>query len=291
MTPVLDVELLRTLVAVVDHGGFTRAARALARSQSAVSMQIRRLEDLAGGPLLVRATNAVFPTLAGELLLGYARPMLGLNDQAVAALRRRRIEGEVRIGCMDDYATRKLPDALAVFARMHPQVHVSVETGLTGSMVPRLGADFDLVVAMHPQGSGQGEVLRLEAPVWAAAPRWRLHREDVVPLALYPQGCLFRAWATAALDEAGRRWRMAYVSPSLAAAEAAAAAGLAVTVAKAGTLRADLRILPPEEGLPPLPMAEIVLHRAPGLSPAAAALAEVMVTHLGADSDVADGLS
>jgi hypothetical protein len=147
-----------------------------------------------------------------------------------------------------------------------------METGLTASMPARLGESFDLVVAMHAQGLGGGEFLRREQPVWAVGPQQINQNADPLRVALYPQGRLFRKWAMEALDAARRPWRLAFVSHSSAAVEAIVAQGLAVTVLKATTFPSRLRALSERDGMPPLPAADICLHRATHLPRAAALL-------------------
>jgi hypothetical protein len=149
-----------------------------------------------------------------------------------------------------------------------------METGLTASMPARLGEAYDLVIAMHPAGRGDGEFLRREQAVWAGSAEHPVEKQDPLPVALYPQGCLFRRWAMEALDAAKRRWRLAFVSHSLAAVEAIAAQGLAVTVAKRGTFPSRLRVLTEHDGLPSLPAADICLHRSASLSRAGTLLAD-----------------
>ena len=149
-----------------------------------------------------------------------------------------------------------------------------METGLTSTMPARLGEAYDLVIAMHPVGRGDGEFLRREQAVWATSAEHPVEQQDPLPVALYPQGCLFRKWAVEALDSARRRWRLAFVGHSLAAVESIAAQGLAVTVAKRGTFPARLRALSERDGMPPLPAADICLHRAVSLSRAGALLAD-----------------
>lgn len=265
----IDPALWRSLVAVADHGGFTRAARRLNRTQSAVSMQIRRLEDATGLTLFQRGNAEVRLTRDGEGMLSYARRILALQDEALSAMAvgdiaGRRVAGLVRLGTMDDYATTFLPPLLARFRSEHPEVDIEVHTGLTATMHERVGRDLDLLLGMQPAGTGRGAVLRIEQPVWAIGRGSRAHRADPLPLALYPQGCLFREWAFRALDAAGRRWRLAYMSPSLGAVAAAAEAGLAVGVFKAGTLPKGLQRLDARHGLPTLPAAEIALYRPAG---------------------------
>jgi DNA-binding transcriptional LysR family regulator len=272
-SPVLDPQLLQAFVAVAEQRSFTRAAASLNRTQSAVSMQIKRLEGRLGVLLFKRTRTEVTLSSDGERLLGHARRILALNDEAVTQLRERRIEGTVRLGVMDDYGTLVLPPLLAGFIAQYPLVHIEMETGLTASMPTRLGKTYDLVIAMHAQGSDEGEFLRREQPVWAAGFQ-PFEQQDSLPVALYPSGCLFRKWAAEALDAVGRPWHLAFVSHSLAAVESIAAQGLAVTVVKAGTFSPKLRVLSDRDGMPPLPAAEIRLHRAPNPSPAAALLAD-----------------
>jgi DNA-binding transcriptional LysR family regulator len=178
---------------------------------------------------------------------------------------------------MDDYGSLVVPPLLSRFVSGYPLIHVEMETGLTATMADRLGSSFDLVIAMHPEGRGGGEFLRREQAVWAAGASHPVEELNPLPVALYPQGCLFRKWAVEALDKARRPWRLAFVSHSLAAVEAVAAQGLAVTVVKAGTFPASLRV-PSDQDLPKLPAADICLHRATDLSPAGALLADHLRT-------------
>jgi hypothetical protein len=173
-----------------------------------------------------------------------------------------------------------VPSLLAGFIASYPLIHVEMETGLTASMPDRLGKAYDLVIAMHPEGSAGGELLRREQAVWAASQEHRVEALDPLPVALYPQGCLFRSWAMQALDKANRRWRLAFVSHSLSAVEAIAEQGLAVTVVKSGTFPSRLRRLSARDGLPPLPIAEIRLHRSAKMTRAATLLADHLVASL-----------
>jgi DNA-binding transcriptional LysR family regulator len=285
--PNLDPDLLRAFVAVADHRSFTRAAASLNRTQSAVSMQIKRLEDRLGVELFSRTKANVNLSAAGEGLLGYARRILTLNEEAVGRLAERKVEGVVRLGVMDDYGTFVIPPLLVNFFAGYPKIHVEMETGLTASMQARLGEAYDLVIAMHPEGRGEGEFLRREQAVWAAGPSHAVEEQEPLPVALYPQGCLFRKWAIEALDAAKRPWRLAFVSQSLAAVEAVAAQGLAVTVVKSGTFAPKLRALSDRDGMPQLPAADICLHRAANLSPAGALLADHLRTNISKHPDEA----
>lgn len=282
--PVIDPELLRAFVAVAELLSFTRAAGRLHRTQATVSLQVKRLEERLGVVLLRRSTARVELTEAGEGFLVDARRILALNEFALAKLAERQVVGCVRIGVMEDYGTRLLPGLLAAAAKHVPLVQVEIEIGLTARMLRRLGVSFDAVIAMHPEGTVEGELLRREEAVWAAASDRATETLDPLPLALSTSDCLFRGWATRALDRAGRKWRLAYISPSLAAVEAVVARGLAVTVLKRSMLAPGLRAVPDAKQVPSLPSAEIRLHRAVTLSHAAAQVVNHLARGLRAES-------
>jgi DNA-binding transcriptional LysR family regulator len=274
--PQLDPDLLRAFVAVAEHRSFTGAAASLNRTQSAVSTQIRRLEDQLGLKLFARSTNKVSLSVAGEGLLGYARRILSLGEEAIQRLRQHEMAGRVRLGVMDDYGTVLMPPILKTFYNSYPGIELHMETGLTSGMVGRVGKAYDVVIAMHARNEKSGEMLRLDRAVWAGSPELNVRTLDPLPVALYPSGCLFRDWAISALDRSMRRWRMAFISHSLTAVEAIVAQGLAVTVMKQGTFPRSLRMLGTEDGLPALPTAEIRLH----VSRSAQAPALLLARHL-----------
>jgi DNA-binding transcriptional LysR family regulator len=170
-----------------------------------------------------------------------------------------------------------MPPLIARFVALYPLVRIEMETGLTATMTDRLGKSYDLVLAMHPGGRGGGERVHREQAVWATSPEHAVEALSPLPVALYPQGCLFRQWAIEALDRAKRPWRLAFVSHSLSAVEAIAAQGLAVTVVKRSMFSARLRALSTRDGLPSLPRADICLHRSPALSRAASLFADHVV--------------
>lgn len=271
----IDTQTLRSFLAVAETGGFTHASRRVHRSQSAVSMQIKKLEEIVGATLFERSPQGVHLTRQGEQLLGYARRMVVLHDEAMQAMCGDAVEGAVRIGVMDDYATHVLPPIFAEFESRFSRIDLEVTTGMTVELLSDLGHAFDLVLATQPMGTALGQVLRTEDTCWAYAARLPLPEFDVLPLALLARGNLFRNWATGALDAAKIRWRVVYSSTSISAIESAAAAGIALTVVKRSTARRDLRLLGVHDGLPPLPTSEIALHRAPAATSSA-------VSHLAA---------
>lgn len=267
--PSLDSDLLRAFVAVAERLSFTRAAEQLNRTQATVSLQVKRLEQRTGAILFRRSTTRVELTAAGEGFLLDARRILALGEQALARLSDQRMAGRLRIGVMEDYGTKLLPPLLALVAERFPLVQVEMEIGLTARMLKRLGSGFDVVIAMHPEGTAAGELLAREEAVWAASEGHATEELDPLPVALSNPDCLFRGWAAEALDRAGRPWRLAYVSPSLAAVEALVSRGLAVTVVKGSMLAPGLRAVRAPDRVPALPGAEIRLHRAAGLGGAA----------------------
>jgi DNA-binding transcriptional LysR family regulator len=277
----LDPDLLRAFLAVADQRSFTRAAQSLNRTQSAVSSQIRRLEEQLDLALFVRSTTRVDLTPAGEGLLGYARRILNLAEEAIHRLRQHETAGRVRLGVMDDYGTYVMPPVLKTFCAAYPGIELLMETGLTSGMITRLGKTYDVVLAMHARGEKAGKLLRRERAAWAGSDEMSPRDADPLPLALYPPGCLFREWALDALDRAGRKWRLAFVSHSLAAVEAFAAQGLAVTVVKEGTRPRSLVTLGAEAALPPLPSAEIRLHVVPSCGTPVRLLAQHLSECLG----------
>jgi DNA-binding transcriptional LysR family regulator len=274
--PSLDPELLRAFVAVAEHLSFTRAAEQLNRTQATVSLQVRRLEERLGVALFRRSTARVELTAAGDGFLIDARRILALNEQAIARVSNQRVAGRIRIGVMEDYGTKVLPRLLADIAGRFPLVQVEMEIGLTARLLKRLGSSFDAVIAMHAEGATKGDLICRERAIWAAAADHAVEELDPLPIALSNPDCLFRSWAVEALNKAGLPWRLAYVSPSLSAVEAIVAQGLAITVVKGSMLAPGLRSIHSGRHLPPLPGAEIRLHRSE-TSPASATL---VIDHL-----------
>lgn len=279
----LDTDLLRSFVAVADSRSFTRAGGALGRTQSAVSMQVKRLEAAVQRKLFERDSRNIALTADGEVLLGYARRMLRINDEVVSRFAEPDLAGLVRVGTPDDYATYLLPPALSRFARSHPQVRVEVSTDNGLDLLPALAeGKLDLaLVTHHPRMTG-GELIRREPLMWVGSASHATQEEDPLPLAVFPQGCVCRDLALRALEAADRPWRIAYASRSITVLQSAVADGFAISVMEESTISRDLRVLGAAEGLPPLPAVEIALHRAPGsLAAPVQRLAEHIARSLG----------
>jgi len=272
--PSIDTELLRTFVAIADQGGFTRAGEVVNRTQSAVSMQMKRLEeDVLQRALFQRDGRTVSLTAEGQVLLGYARRILKLHSEVFNTLREPHMVGVVKIGTPDDYVMRFLPGILSRFAQAYPLIQVEVHCESSASLLQR--KDLDLSIVTRQPGTEIGQILRQERFVWAEALGFSPHENSPLPLAMFNTDCFCREWACNALDSAQRDFRVAYTSASLSAIMAVVSAGLAVTAQLESLITPDLRILGEAEGLPQLPSASIVLLRNPqSVSPITECLAE-----------------
>lgn len=262
----IDTALLRTFYALATTGSFTRAAEKVSRTQSAVSQQIQKLEETLGQPLFVRSRRHVALTTAGELLLGYARQVLELLDQALDKLAHPDPWGEVRFGSPEDFATFFLPDILARYLDRHPHVLLRTNCELTLRLIEGFERDaFDLVVIKQDAGHLHPGARPLwgEKLVWVGndprRPPAGLGGEGGMKLVLSPEPCVYRRRALRALDRAGIGWTIVYTSPSLAGAAAAVRAGLGLTVLPRNMIPPGLVPLPPDSGLPDLEETQMCL--------------------------------
>lgn len=266
--PGLDPDLLRAFVLIAEGHSFTHAAAMVGRTQAAVSMQMKRLEEMLGQPVFSRGRGGgVELTPHGQFLLTRARAMLALNDEVMATFRTPQIAGTVRLGSPDDYAFGYLPPVLKRFADTHPAVQVDVLCEPSEALTERLHRG-ELDIALVSEGHG---MRRLKAVplwrgslVWVTSTRYAPHRLDPLPLALAtPEesetGCCWSAEAVRALEKAGRPYRLAYTSSSQVGTQAPVMAGLAVTVSAQAWLPDGLRAMRPDEGMPSLPEYGIVM--------------------------------
>jgi len=278
----LDMDVLRTLAVAMDLGGFSKAAERLGRSQSAVSLQMRRLEERVGRPLFRREGRGLALTDAGDVVLSYARQILELNDQAVAAARGIAIGGCVRFGVPQDFGDSWLPGVLARFSRAHPSVLIEVRVDRANKLVERIaesGLDLALMWG-NPPVANTVAVQRLPM-VWIGLKGYTVPRGDTVPLALFESPCVFRQPGVEALERTHRPWRLAFTSPSLSGLWAAAAAGLGVTVRTPLGLPSPLAVLGKSSGLPKLPQIALSLYTAQPEPPQAVArLREILIEEL-----------
>ncbi len=260
MASPLDLDQLRTFVAIVDTGSFTRAAEEVFKTQSAVSMQVRRLEERLGADLFERNGRAVKLTEDGARLLTYARRMLSLSQETLLAFDEETIEGTVRIGLPDDYAERFLPEIMARFVRSNPKVELQIACETTSSLIDQIDKNH-LDLALVTKTSATSEVVRTEPLHFVTSASHSVHEEPIVPLAIGRSDCCWRRECIEALQRAGRAHRVLFTSWSAQIVTSAVMAGLAVSVLPECALRPGMRVLDETDGFPRLPDAEIALMR------------------------------
>jgi len=280
----LDLDVLRSFVTGMELGSFAKAADRLGRSTSAVSAQLKKLEEQAATPIFRKSGRGLALTEAGETMLGYARRLLELNDEAVSAIHDVELEGWVRLGLQEDFGEAVLPDVLGRFARAHPKVKIEARIARSHELAERItSGSLDIALAWH-----NGTTLPYSRHVADVQMRWigpaklietNLRDGEALPLVALEAPCLLRTAATEALDRAGLSWRMAFSSPSLGGIWAAVAAGLGLTIRTDIGLPATVRAMTPEiAGLPTLPKMALVLHRKEAEpDPVAARLGEILL--------------
>lgn len=258
----LDIDQLKTLIAISDTGSFTRAAEIVFKTQSAVSMQMKRLEEQVGRPVFVKEGRGTRLTEDGERLLDYARKIVRLSSECVASFSEAVLSGRVRLGVPDDYADRYLPSILLRFTKAHPKVEVTVVCEPTPMLVERVQAgDLDLAIISLSFTRERAEVIRHERLLWVTSSQHSVHEEQPLPLALGRPTCDWRQAATARLETIGRPFRILYASWNSAAVGAAVLSGLAVGVLPESAVRTGMRVLGPSDGFPPLPEVRIGILR------------------------------
>ncbi|PXW25749.1 LysR substrate-binding domain-containing protein [Paraburkholderia caballeronis] len=268
----LDLELLNTLVCVVDEGSFTRAGERVHRTQSTVSQQVRKLEELVGRPLLLRdrAGTQVTTTEHGAMLTQYARRLLALSQEAQDALASDVKLTPVRIGVPEDFDARRMSAMLSGFVKAQPGARLETVAGMSADLQRKLAAG-EIEIALIKREPGSGECLAAwpESLVWvqSAEAGWQAEAGDEpIPLALFPHGCVYRQRAIRSLDKSHRRWRIAFGSQSLTGIQAAVSSGLGISVLPTTAVLPEHRLC---EGLPSLPPTELALVTAGGVLNAA----------------------
>lgn len=260
-----DLDVLRTFVTGIELGSFARAADRLGRSTSAVSAQLKKLEEQAGTPVLRREGRGMALTEAGETLLAYARRLLELNDEAAGALRGGSLEGRVRLGLQEDFGETLLPAVLARFARAHPKVRIEVRTARNQQLIEGVrNGELDLALAWETgERTAHMEGIGAVPQCWIGAPdSLPVPGAEPLPLVMLESPCLLRSAATEALDRAGIAWRVAFTSAGLSGIWAAVAAGLGIGLRTPIGLPASIERLDPERaGLPVMAPLGLCLHR------------------------------
>jgi DNA-binding transcriptional LysR family regulator len=279
MRPTFDMDALRTIVLGTDLGSFARAASQLGRSQSAVSMHLKKLEEQAGQPLFRRNGRGLTPTEAGEALLAYARRIIALNDEAAASLGAPIATASVRIGLPQDLFDDVMPDIIARFSRRRAGVHVEVRAGRNYGLEEEVRAGrLDVAVAFFPAGSDAHGTLLASLPmVWLGKKGWtKPSGDEPIPLVVFDHPCLFRQAALQALEGRGHRWRLSLTTPSLPGVWAALRSGYGISVRPAHPVPSGLRDVGSALGLPKLPAIELRMVAASELSPAASDLRDIV---------------
>ncbi|MDB6050936.1 MAG: LysR family transcriptional regulator [Pseudomonas sp.] len=280
-----DLELLRTFVSVVDAGGFTKAGERVNRTQSTVSQQIRKLEEQLGRPLLLRqrAGKTVQLTEDGEKLLGYARRLVALSFEAHSVLSSPEQSQVVKLGVPEDFDVQRLMVLLSGFSHQHPLVRLDTLSGLSVDLHAKLETkeiDLALVKRDCKQSSAPALCQWPEHLTWVAGLSMQT-LADPLPLAVFPQGCIYRERIIHALESAGRRWRVAFASQSLVGIQAAVSAGLGISLLPSTAVLAEHRPLGIDEGFIEPPPSELALISTSRLMPPVhRTLADYLKTHL-----------
>lgn len=268
MSAPLDIDQLHTFVAIVDTGSFTKAADRVFKTQSAVSMQMRRLEERVGKQLFMKDGRGNKLTAEGDKLLNYARRIIRLSDEAMAAFDDNRLEGTLRIGTPDDYADRYMPEIIGRFAKTHPNVELYIVCEPSPSLAEKMTrGELDIALVTHNPRLRVSDVVRTEPLCWVGSANHPLKDDAPVPLAVGRRDCLWRQLACSALDADGRDYQVLFTSWSATVVAAAVLTGLAVSVLPESALRTGMKVLTAADGFPPLPPVQIGLMKRPGLSP------------------------
>ncbi|WP_421855674.1 LysR family transcriptional regulator [Oricola sp.] len=274
----IDNDLLRTFAAIVDTGSFSKAAQAVFRTPSAVSMQIKKLEELLGTSVFERDSRSVALTPSGEILLSYARRILALNQEMLARFATPEMTGTVRIGAPDDYGTALIPHVLKKFAITHPNVIVDGIIDSSDSLKERFRAEkADIIIYNTIPGDpleDNSEVLLEEELVWVGKRGGCAHTRDPLPLAMWEQGCVWRTNAVEALNKAGRRYRVAYLSGNYVVQMAAIEADLAIAPIPPLLIGPSMARLGPAQGFPDMKPTQIRMMSRPDATCTTQAMAD-----------------
>ncbi len=264
MYPPLESDLLRTFLAVAEAGNVTHAADRLGRTQSAISMQIRRLEDSFGSLLFERHPRGVALSGEGQRLLPYARRIVGLIDETSTAMRAAPLDGRVRVGIPEEYSQTILPDALAAFAEMHPDTEVTVLCGYTSQQLSALDADeLDIAVIFDWRDGIAGEVLAVDPTVWVTSVSHQRHLERPIPIAVYWRSNWCRDFALRSLEQHVLPYRIAYSCDTSGGLRSAVTSGLAIAPLCRSNIPPGARELTAADGFPPVDSSRVVLKRNP----------------------------
>jgi DNA-binding transcriptional LysR family regulator len=285
----LDIRMLRSLISVVDTGSITKTARQLGRTQPAISLQMQRLEEIAGRVLFRYEARRMHLTSDGDTVLAYAKSIVQLHDELLSKLAAPEIQNRVVLGTPDLYAATVLPATLALFKEAFPRVQVELRSASSDETVERVQrGQVDIALVTGLKNFNGGLMVRQEQLVWLGGEHTRAHLEDPVRLAAPPRGNLYTEYAIDRIERVGRKWRIVCVSESIAAVQSAVFSGMAVAALGRSAITAGMRELTPEEGFLPLPKVDLLLYKAPGTgTPAVDALYGYLAQSLGETTDSA----
>lgn len=280
--PNLDIDLLRTFLAIIERESFAGGAEAVHRTQSAVTQQMQRLEAEVGAPLFRKVGRNKQVTDRGLKLLDYARQMLALNDEAYLAVSGASLSGQVRFGATNDVADTILPNLLTRFVKAYPDLRMEIHVGRSPHLMQALKrGDIDMAISTRDDPEHRRITLRNSPTVWICAADYNYDASQPVSLVLADEPSLFRRLALEALDAARHPWRIAYLAPTLTGIRAAVRAGLGVTARSVEMLGPDFRVLGESDGLPRLPEVQFHLYQGNrNVSPAARRLFESLAPRL-----------
>lgn len=262
MASTLESDLLRSFVAVADHESFTRAAEALGRTQSAVSMQMKRLEDLVGAALFERGPRGVTLTRKGAELLVHARRVVDLLEETAASLAAPALTGRVRIGIPEEYGAAVLSRALSAFGKVHPSVEIMVRHASSSVQKEALErGELDLAVVFEWEHTPQGEVLMVDPTVWATSDVHRVHQRSPLPIALYERSGWCMDFAIRSLESRGLAYRVAYRSDTTGGLKLAVSSGLAIAPLSRSNIPAGCRELAEVDGFGDIDSSNVVMYR------------------------------
>jgi DNA-binding transcriptional LysR family regulator len=279
----LEIDLLRSFVAIAAHRNFTKAAQSIGRTQSAVSLQLKRLEEIVGERLFERSRNSVEISPTGEALLVYANRILSANEAALSHIRRPEAEGLIRFGAPDDYASYLLAPVLAAFRAEYPLIEFELTCESSVDLMPMLShGEIDIMLGTHQSDQVNGRIARYEPLHWVAGPDYVDDPLQRLSLALFPNGCPVRNAGLVALQQIERPWRIVCSTRSVALIEQTVLNGAGVSVMEASIIPESLRILDGQPGFPPLPEIAMGVHyNKAACPPHVAIFADFLVGELG----------
>lgn len=279
----LEFNQLATFVAIVDAGSITKAAASLHRTQAAISIQLKKLEETVGKQLLNRSYNQFTLTHEGEILLSYARKILNLSEEAFNAVNDEDVSGVVRFGIPDGYARVFIQNSLRQFINRFPKIRIQIKNDNSHNLYKSLHkGDLDLILATRDAKEPGGELMRREKICWVAAEDYQLNLTQAIPLALYEQGCAYRQNIVDKLNQNDKDWFVSFECQGVTGFDIAISNGLAISALAESLVKDEWRVIKPSEGLPDLGEIEIELHTIPGeVSEAIRCFAEELTQRIG----------